>query len=144
MAALTLAAVRQRVATACAGVSGWTESTVPIDVFGRDPNTAVHQSFVVGVGQLTTAGGRQRRAVGARVESQVRVSWAWRLQPKNQIASYDAALAGQVALIIAAMGVSLADLHVLLDGASAPVVSPPGEFIRGEFQILATFILALE
>ncbi len=91
--ALTLAQLRAAVAQQVATVSGFTESRIPPDYFGRNENTVAHLRFAVQMSISNALPERQRRAVGVMMESIVRVKFAYRLRPKDAYPTdYDLAM----------------------------------------------------
>lgn len=91
--ALTLAQLRAAVAQQVATVSGFTESRIPPDYFGRNENTVAHKRFAIQMSISNALAERQRRAVGVMMESIVRVKFAYRLRPKDAYPTdYDLAM----------------------------------------------------
>jgi len=125
MSALSVAEVRQRVATALTGVSGWSESKAVYDLFGDDygdTDNRQDKSFAVGAIRTEPIGDRQRVNLGTTVRTTIAVRWARRIPSKAQIDGYDGALDSEQALIIAAMTVGQSQgLHVWISEASRNV-----------------------
>lgn len=91
--ALSLAQLRQAVATQIATLSGFTESRIPPDYFGRNENSVAHKRFAVQLQTSSQANERQRRAVGCMMLTNLRVKFAYRLRPKDAYPTdYDLAL----------------------------------------------------
>lgn len=114
MADLTIAAVRQRFATALEAVTDWNESPFASGVFASNIE---HHRFAVGAPRTFPRAGtvRQRPAVTSyQVETEVEIQWAWNLGSLDQVTDYDAALAAEALLLAAALGVSQSSLHVTL------------------------------
>lgn len=143
MAALSVSAVRQRVAAAVEAISGWTESRHAWASFGRDTDSLVHHSFSIGTPTTDVLPEqRQRRSEGALVETVVEVSWAHRLRGDAQVSDTDAALAAEAGLITTLMGVSQADCHIVLEGAEREVEGD-GTWLVGTVTVRAVHRLAL-
>ena len=60
--------------------------------FGRSQNTLAHLGFAVDITNSNAADERQRRAVGALIESNVRVKIAYRIRPHDIVVDYGNAL----------------------------------------------------
>lgn len=144
MAAKTVASIRQAVAAAVAGVSGWRESTLPYDVFGTgEAESLYHQGFAVGVPDTTPMGDRQRLAEGTNVTTTVGVRWSYALGAQRMVEDQDAALAAEQSIIQAVMAIGQSrDLHLILTGASRQIIDP--EWIRGEITFRGIHLLALQ
>ena len=147
MAALAVAAIRQRVAAALEAVAGWTESRFAPARFGRDANQLVHRSFSVEPSAPATplsADRRQRRSRGVEMVSPLVVRYAHRLRADAQVSDYDAALADEAVVVKTVLGVSRTDLHLTLDAVVAREVSPDGAWYLGALRFNAIHTLALE
>ncbi len=147
MAALTVVAIRQRIATALAALSGWSESRFAPTRFGRDAAQLVHRSFSVEPSTPASplaADRRQRRSRGVELVSPIVVRYAHRLRADAQVADYDAALADEATAIKTVLGVSRADLHLILDSVSTREVSADGAWFLGSLRFNAIHTLALE
>ena len=100
MAAKTVRQLREDVTARIAALSGWRESRVGPDNFGRDADSIAHKAFVVH--PTSTDDLRQYRgrpAEGTLVETALEVRYSWRLAPKDISNSYDDALDGEQAVI---------------------------------------------
>lgn len=90
---LSISALRAAVATQILTISGFTQSKIPPDYFGRNENTVAHKRFAVQMSISNASPERQRRAVGVMMESIIRVKFAYRLRPKDAYPTdYDLAL----------------------------------------------------
>lgn len=149
MAALTPSDVRKRIATHVALLTPWKESPVPADVFGRSPDSLAHQAFAVGVLPLAVVGDRQSYVDGAQVRTECVIRYAWRVAPKAQLPSYDAALAAGQALVAQVMARTTApvvwpgDLTPTLTSL-AGTVQESGEWFLGEARLSIYHLLALQ
>ena len=146
MAHLTVQALRQRVEAAVAALSDFTASPRPWDVFGTDPSARTHRGFAVGTPRgLWTQKGRQKKGVGALVETTLSVRFAYTLRPKGQVASYDLALADEHSIIKAVVGMSRVDVTglVYVDSPRREVTAE-GEWFLGEITFAAQHLIALE
>jgi len=146
VAALTVAAVRQRVAAALEAESGWTESRFAPPLFGLDVDQLLHHSFSVAArsSEPLAADRRQRLSRGVDTETTLVVRFAHRLRGDNQVADYDAALGAEHTIIKTVMGVSRANLHVLFAAVDDRGVSDNGEQFLGAVRFTAIHLLALQ
>lgn len=119
MAVLAVSALRQRVAavvSALTSPSQWRESSWAFDAFPADPGRFAHLTFAVGVPQSDfdeLEGSRRRLTTGGLTGTDVVVRWVFRLKADGTaIASYDAALDAEAALVKALMAASRTDLHL--------------------------------
>lgn len=100
MAARSIRQLREDVTTRLLTLSGWKESRVAPDNFGRDADSLAHKCFAVHP-TLTEDQRlyRGRPAEGTLVETALEVRYSWRLAPKDMSNSYDDALDGEAAII---------------------------------------------
>ena len=139
--ALTRSALRQRVASAIGALSGYSEGRSTPGTSFRDPNERRHGAFVVEIGPSTP--NAHQRSGGVHLVTEVRVSVALKVQPKNQVASYDAGLDAQEAVAVAVLGMSLADVQITLSSFSAPFVEPDGSWMRIDLSFSAVHLCAV-
>ena len=100
MAAKTVRQLREDVTTRILTLSGWRESRVLPETFGRDADSIAHKAFVVH--PVATKDLRQYRgkpAEGTLVETDLEVRFSWRMVPKDMSTSYDDSLDGAQAVI---------------------------------------------
>lgn len=100
MAAKTVRQLREDVTARIAALSGWRESRVAPENFGRDADSIAHKAFIVH--PTSTDDLRQYRgrpSEGTLVETACEVRYSWRLAPKDISNSYDDALDGEQAVI---------------------------------------------
>ena len=100
MAAKTVRQLREDVTTRILTLSGWRESRVLPESFGRDADSIAHKAFTVHA--VTTKDLRQYRgkpAEGTLVETDLEVRFSWRMVPKDMSTSYDDSLDGAQAVI---------------------------------------------
>lgn len=96
----TVRQLREDVTARILTLTGWRESRVAPDSFGRDADSIAHKAFVVH--PTSTDDLRQYRgrpAEGTLVETALEVRYSWRLAPKDISNSYDDALDGEQAVI---------------------------------------------
>lgn len=124
MAYLSVSAVRQRIAAAVEALPGWTQSRYAHPLFGSDTKNLAPHSFAVGVAEsvLHEADGRQVTAEGCLWETAVDVAFLHNLRLDAQVQDWDAMLDAEAALIVAVVGISRRDLHILQAGASREVL----------------------
>jgi hypothetical protein len=100
MAAKTVRQLREDATTRIATLSGWKESRVAPDNFGRDADLSSGTWFVVHVAETQDLRAyRGKPAEGTLVESTLVVRYSWRLAPKDMAGTYDNALDGEQAVI---------------------------------------------
>ena len=100
MAARSIRQLREDVTTRLLTLSGWKESRVAPDNFGRDADSIAHKAFAVH--PSLTEDTRQYRGNPAEctlVETALVVRYSWRLAPKDMSNSYDDALDGEQAIV---------------------------------------------
>jgi len=144
--AVAVTSIRQRIETAVDAVSGFSVAKHPYGVFGRDPASTLHKRFAVGVPATNPTQSRQRATHGATVHTVAAVTYAFRLKPKDQVESYDAAIDAEAEIIKAVMaenatmwaGVSITFLSVTMRE-----VDPAGEWMIGEIEFSVLHPLAL-
>lgn len=133
--------IRGLVSDAIGALDGWTVSRWGPDLFGRDTDHLMHQSYCVEVPEtaVMAADGRQRVSEGLLVESTVLVRWAWRLRGDAQSADYDASLDAEQDIAGAARGITTA--HVLV--GSMTRTSRPEGWVLGTVRLRAIHRYAL-
>lgn len=100
----SLSSIRSFVAGKVNTLSGFKESRMTPDFFGRTQESIAHKAFVVGIASTVAAEERQRRSVGEYVNSQVVVTFAHRLRPLDAYPTdYDNALTAEELVINAAL-----------------------------------------
>jgi len=100
MAARTIRQLREDVTTRLLTLTGWKESRVAPDNFGRDADSLAHKCFSVAPTETTDLRQyRGRPAEGTLVETALEVRYSWRLAPKSMSDTYDDALDGEQALV---------------------------------------------
>ena len=104
MASRTVRQLREDVTARILALSGWKESRVAPDNFGRDADTIAHKAFAVHPTSTDDMRAyRGRPAEGLLVETTLDVRYSWQLRPKGMSDSYDDALDGEQAIINALM-----------------------------------------
>ena len=100
MATKTVRQLREDVTTRMLTLTGWRESRVLPETFGRDADSIAHKAFVVH--PVTTKDLRLYRgkpAEGTLVETDLEVRFSWRMVPKDMSTSYDDSLDGAQAVV---------------------------------------------
>lgn len=149
MASQTRAQVRSLVAGRLGSLSGWTQSRIAYDGFGRDPDSTLHKGFAVGLGETRDrreSGYRGRPAEGLLTDTVVLVVYGYRLVPKDQVASRDLAEAAGQELVtqLMAYGASWpSDLKVSLDSVTSEVTAS-GDWYIGSQTYTITHTLPLQ
>lgn len=115
---MTVADVRDRFVAALSDVDGWRESpTGPGKL--EPPKQKMDRLFAVLVPTTVAQGGqRQRRTEGLLVDSTLHVDWGCALTASALSNSYTSALEAEQALLVACMGISQEDCHILSEAAS--------------------------
>lgn len=125
MAAISLSAIRQRVATAidsALSADGWQESSDPYDQFGTGDGDRLHLSYAVGIPSTTALNDRQKVAEGVLSDSSVRVKWAFNLSALDQIVAYDSALDAGQDVLNAVIAIQQSEgLHLVYVSGTNPV-----------------------
>lgn len=125
MAAISLSAVRQRVAAAidsALGGGGWQESGDPYDQFGQGDGERLHESYAVGIPSTSALQDRQKVAEGVLSDTNVRVKWAFNLSALDQVVAYDSALEAGDAVLAAVMAIQQSeDMHLVYQSGTHPV-----------------------
>jgi hypothetical protein len=104
MSSKTVRQLREDVTARVGALTGWKESRVAPDNFGRDADLSSGVWFVVHVSETSDLRAyRGRPAEGVLVESTVFVRYSWRLSPKSMSDTYDAALDGEQLVVNALM-----------------------------------------
>lgn len=147
--AKTRAQVRASFAALCAALPNWTQSRFASDAFGRDPDSLLSRCFTVGLGTTTNRnpgeGFRGRPGEGLLVDTDLTVKWAYRLTPKDQLASRDAAETAGQELIVACERYDATwpgELKVRL-ATVASQVDAPGEWFVGTATFRVTHIMPI-
>ena len=100
MASKTVRQLREDVTARILQLTGWKESRVAPDNFGRDADSIAHKAFAVHP-TLTEdlRAYRGRPAEGLLVETTLDLRYSWQLKPKGMSDSYDDALDGEQSVI---------------------------------------------
>lgn len=136
MASKTRAQVRSAFAARLATLSGWTQSRIAADAYGRDADSILHKGFSVGIGDTADrreSGYRGRPAEGLLTDTQILVHFGYRLVPKEQHASRDLAEAAGQELIVSLMAYNATwpnDIKVELRSVTSEVLGA-GEWYLG-------------
>jgi len=100
MASKTVRQLREDVTARILTLTGWKESRVAPDNFGRDADSIAHKAFAVHpTSTADLRAYRGRPAEGLLVETTLEVRYSWRLAPKGMSDSYDDALDGEQSVI---------------------------------------------
>jgi len=101
MASKSIRQLREDVTARILTLTGWKESRVAPDNFGRDPNSIGHKAFAVHPTETSDMRAyRGRPAEGLLVETALIVHYSWQLKPtKGMTDSYDDALDGEQAVV---------------------------------------------
>ena len=142
---LTVKALRQRIEAALSAVAGFTLSPLVLDNFARSPESVMHRGFAVGVPvSRWTTNGRQRVTVGSLDETTITVRFAYKIKPKAQNASYDAALDDERSLIKAVVGMSRVNVTGLVYDNTRRAVLDSGEWVVIDVAFSAQHLSPLE
>ena len=139
----TEAAIRQAIVARIATLGGdWKESKFAPDVLGRDAASVAHQVYSVDLASGRTTGGRQRRTM-LQTETVV-VRFMWRIAPKDQLVSYDAALDAELVIIRHLSAAGWTSTFQLAYVSTSRSTTETGEWRRHEITFNALFYLSLE
>jgi hypothetical protein len=100
MASKSIRQLREDVTARILTLTGWKESRVAPDNFGRDADSIAHKAFAVHPAETADMRAyRGRPAEGLLVDTSLVVHYCWRLAPKSMSDTYDDALDGEQALV---------------------------------------------
>lgn len=139
--ALTVSAVRQRIAGYLGAMSGWEELGLPYDLARSNPDKWRHKSFAVGV-PSTRLLDQKQRTTATQAETELRVFWCSKVQVgSGPVDSYDSALALEAQLISALMAHQRSSgLRLTLESMSR---SMSETWITGELVLRADHVVQL-
>ena len=101
---LSFANVRSGIAAKVDALTGFKETVQTPDYFARTQDSIAHKAFSVGMVSATGVDERQRRSIGVFVNSQIRITFAYRLRPLDIYPTdYDLALDSEQLVINAAL-----------------------------------------
>lgn len=90
--AVSVKDVHRAIAGRIDGLTGYREVRMLPQYFGRSQNTLAHLGFSVDISNSNASDDRQRRVIGALIESNVRVKIAYRIRPHDIVVDYGNAL----------------------------------------------------
>ena len=139
MAALTISALRQRIATQLTALSGWTQA--PFDharlVIAGTP--AQHQQYALEVSASERSLGVHSSEAGALVDTTVIVHWLYRRNQKAHTTTLDAALDAAQNMILQVLAVSKTNLALAWIRSDRELA---GDWLVGQTEFMATHSLA--
>lgn len=139
----TQSAIRAAVAARVDAISGeWKESRFLPDRLGYDPSSVAHLAFSVDLPNGRAAGNRQKPTIYQ--QETVVVRFTFRVHPKDQLISYDAANDAENALITQLLATGWASTFQLVYVGSARSTLETGEWRRHEITFNALFYLSTE
>lgn len=146
MASKTIRQLREDVTARVLTLSGWKESRVAPDNFGRDADSIAHKAFAVLPAETADMRAyRGRPAEGLLVETTLTVHYCWQLKPKAMSDSYDDALDGEQAVVnvLMAYDASWPQSYKVQVTRTSRTTSDSGEWVLGkvEFRIVHTLPL---
>lgn len=117
MANIAVSTIVGRVATAIStalSATGWRQSTCVYDQFGSgESDNRYHKGFAVGAISTKVRKDRQRVSVGAQVDTDIRVRWAYNVAAMDQVDTYALGLDSEQLILNAVMSVHGTDsLHL--------------------------------
>jgi hypothetical protein len=101
--AVSVKEVHRAIAGRIDALTGYREVRMLPQYFGRTQNTLAHLGFAVDIVTSNAAPERQRRPVGAMLESLARVKIAYRIRPHDVVLDYGNALDKEQEVIAALM-----------------------------------------
>tara|TARA_A100000171_G_C2105694_1_gene132188 strand:+ start:641 stop:1072 length:432 start_codon:yes stop_codon:yes gene_type:complete len=90
--AVSVKDVHRSIAARIDALTGYREVRMLPQYFGRSQNTLAHLGFAVDISNSNASDDRQRRVIGALIESNVRVKIAYRIRPHDIVVDYGNAL----------------------------------------------------
>lgn len=148
MATVRLSSIRSRVATALEAITGagLKQSPLPFDAFGRTPNSIAHKAFAVGIGGSNAMDDRQRPIEGAMLQTDLDITFAFRLRPLDQLTDVDNQLNLENTIITALLdrtNTSLyPNLHIKLISTNR-ALTDSGEYILSTLSFEALHFIPL-
>ena len=101
--AVSVKDVHRAIAGRIDALAGYREVRMLPQYFGRSQNTLAHLGFAVDIANSNASDERQRRVVGALIESNIRVKIAYRIRPHDIVVDYGNALDKEQEVIAALM-----------------------------------------
>lgn len=101
--AVSVKDVHRAIASRIDALTGYREVRMLPQYFGRSQNTLAHLGFSVDISNSNASDDRQRRVIGALIESNVRVKIAYRIRPHDIVVDYGNALDKEQEVIAALM-----------------------------------------
>lgn len=148
MATVRLSSIRSRVATALEAIAGagLNQSPLPYGAFGRTPNSIAHKAFAVGIGGSNAMDDRQRPTEGAMLQTDLDITFAFRLRPLDQLTDVDNQLNLENTIITALLDRSNAvlypNLHIKLISTNR-ALTDSGEYILSTLSFEALHFIPL-
>ena len=149
MSSVKLSAIRSRMAAAIEGISGagLHQSPLPFDAFGRTTNTLAHKAFAVGMGGSTARDDRQRASEGAMMETDVDITFAYRIRPLDQLTDVDLEMDLENTIITALLDRSnnalYPNLHIKLISTTR-TLTDSGEYVISLLSFAALHYISLQ
>ena len=114
----------------------WKKSRFPFPLFGADTQQLSHIAFAVGLPSSTWPSGvessiTRRGAAGGLVTTSVRVRWSHRCRADVQLLDFAAAQDAEIDLVVAVLGMSLANCHIRVTEAQRDM-DDSGTWVLGE------------
>lgn len=147
MASKTIRQLREDVTARVLTLTGWKQSRVAPDNFGRDADTLAHRCFAVHPTETSDMRAyRGRPAEGLLVETTLVLHYSWSIKPLGGVsASYDDALDGEQAVInvLMAYDSTWPQSYKVQVTRTSRTTSDSGEWVLGqvEFRIVHTLPL---
>lgn len=149
MATIQLSTIRKRIATAMEAISGagLKESPLPFDAFGRTPNSIAHKAFSVGIGGSNAQDDRQRPLEGAMLQTDLDITFAYRLRPLDQLTDVDNQLDMENTIITALLDRTDSSLYPNLHIkfiSSNRLLTDSGEYVLSTLSFEALHFIPLQ
>lgn len=139
MAALTISALRQRIATQLTALAGWTQSPFDHERLVTAGTPAQHQQYALEVSASERSTSAHSSETGALVDTTVIVHWLYRRNQKDHAGTLDAALDAEQAMILQVLATSKTDLSLSWLRSDRVL---EGDWLVGETEFVATHSLA--
>ena len=129
--AVSVKEVHRAIAGRIDALSGYREVRMLPQYFGRTQNTLAHLGFAVDIVTSNAAAERQRRPIGAMLESLARVKIAYRIRPHDVVLDYGNALDKEQEVIAALIfSIDAVRFFSLTSTGFAPAASADNLYIK--------------
>ena len=139
MAALTISALRQRIATQLTALSGWTQSPFDHERLVTAGTPAQHLQYALEVSVSERSTSPHSSDAGALVDTTVIVHWLYRRNQKDHATTLDSALDAEQNMILKVLATSKTSLAIAWVRSDRVL---EGDWFVGETEFIATHAIA--